>query len=176
MLLRRMGSGDARATTDLFALVYGTLRAQARSAMRGQPRSHTLQPTALANEAFLKLVSQEVAWEGRSHFLCVAARAMRSVLVDHARTKTRRKRKAVGRRIDLDEHVAAFEERSARLQDLEEALQRLARLDPRASRIVEMRFFGGMQFREIAQALDVPTRTIERDWAYARAWLHGELR
>jgi RNA polymerase sigma-70 factor (ECF subfamily) len=176
VLLRRMGSGDAHATTDLFTLVYGTLRAQARSAMRGQPRSHTLQPTALANEVFLKLANQRVAWEGRSHFLCVAAQAMRSVLVDHAKGKGRRKRKAAGRRINLDEHVAAFESRSAHLLDLDEALQRLAQDDPRASQIVEMRFFGGMQFREIAEKLDVPQRTVERDWTYARTWLHAELR
>jgi RNA polymerase sigma factor (TIGR02999 family) len=176
VLLRRMGSGDSRATTDLFTAVYGTLRVQARRAMRGQRRSHTLQPTALANEAFLKLVKQESAWEGRAHFLCVAAHAMRSILVDHARNKSRRKRKALGARVDIDESLAVFEDRSARIEDLVAALDRLAAHHRRASKVVEMRFFGGMKLQAVSEALGVPLRTIERDWCYARAWLHNELR
>lgn len=175
LLLQRMGEGDEGAATDVFAAIYDALRAQARAAMRSQPRNHTLQPTALANEAFLKLVQQDVDWTSRAHFLGVAAKAMRSILVDHAKTKSRRKRKATGRQVQLDGLVIAFEDRSFELLALDEALVRLAARHERAARVVELRFFGGLEFREVAHLIGMPIRTIERDWVFARAWLHAEL-
>ncbi len=173
-----VGPGEERPAAvsgQLFTTLYDTLRAQARAAMRGQPRSHTLQPTALVNEVFIKLANQGAEWHSRAHFLSVAARAMRAILVDHARNKTRQKRKAAGRRVELDGLLVAFEERSLRLLELDAALGRLAELDDRAARIVELRFFGGLAGPDIAEVMGVPLRTVERDWMYARAWLHAEL-
>lgn len=165
------------ARDDVFRAVYSMLRTEAKAAMRGQRASHTLQPTALANEAFLKLAQQaSTQWTSRAHFLGVAARAMRSILVDHARTKSRAKRKATGTRVKLDATLAEFETRSFDLVVLDEALEKLAKTHERAARIVELRFFGGLRFEEIAEILGVPLRSIEREWQLARAWLHAELR
>jgi RNA polymerase sigma-70 factor (ECF subfamily) len=127
------------------------------------------------NEVFLKLVRPGAAPEDRAHFLAVAASAMRCVLVDRVRTRLRLKRSAAGRRVELDDLVLSFEERSVGLIDLDEALHRLAADSPRAARIVDMRFFGGLDFPDIARILGVNLRTAERDWRYARAWLHAEL-
>jgi RNA polymerase sigma factor (TIGR02999 family) len=174
-LLRRMGKGDRGASDEVFAAVYKILRAQARVAMRGQAKNHTLQPTALANEAFLKLAQQAVPWESRTHLLSVSAQAMRCILVDHARTKSRRKRKTSGQKIELDEVLVAFEDRSFDLIELDDALRRLTQLHARASRVVELRFFGGLKWREISNVIGAPIRTVERDWEFARAWLHAEM-
>jgi RNA polymerase sigma factor (TIGR02999 family) len=171
-----MGEGDAAAAADLYRAVYSALRVEAQAAMRRQRRDHTLQPTALVNEAVIKLVQNNTNWESRTHFLAVAAVAMRNILVDYARTRNRRKRTAGGRRLDLEPHLVAFEDRAMDIRELDAALKRLAKDDPRATRVVELRFFGGMKPRAIAKELGVTARTVERDWAYARARLHRELR
>jgi RNA polymerase sigma factor (TIGR02999 family) len=179
LLLRRMERGDSSAAAEVFTTLYDALRAQARATVRTQSRSrsrsHTLQPTELVNEVFLKLVRPGIAPEDRTHFLAVAASAMRCVLVDRVRTRLRQKRSPAGRRVELDDLVFSFEERSVHLIDLDEALQRFAEENPRAARIVEMRFFGGLDLPDIARILRVNVRTAERDWRYARAWLHAEL-
>ena len=174
-LLFRMGEGRDAAGDEVFTAVYDLLRAQARSAMRKQDRTHTLQPTDLANAAFLKLVKRKSDWNSRAHFLAMAAHAMRSILVDHARTKRRRKRKSTGRAVELDQLLVSFEDHAINVLAVDEAMRRLAVKHERASRVVELRFFGGLEFEDIAELMDVRVRTIERDWNFARAWLHAEL-
>jgi RNA polymerase sigma factor (TIGR02999 family) len=175
-LLRRMAEGDAGAEADLLGHVYEDLRRVARGCMRGQPRGHTLQATALVHEAWLRLArARGFPWKDREHFLSVAARAMRQVLVDHARGKGRRKRGGGRRRHPLDAIVVTYEERAIDLLALDEALGRLGGVDPQAARIVERRFFGGMSVEEVARSLGVSVRTAERDWEHARAWLHRAL-
>lgn len=175
LLLRRLNDGDDGAGPRLFELLYHELHEQARLCMRGQSPAHTLQATALVNEAFLRVAGGNGDWENRHHFLGVAARAMRSVLVDHARRKKRRKRGDGHDRVPLDGVSLAFEERSADLLDLDAALLRLEERDPRAAQVVTLRFFGGCSMPEIAEMLEVSVSTAERDWTVARAWLRREL-
>jgi RNA polymerase sigma-70 factor, ECF subfamily len=176
-LLHELTAGRAGAIDDLMPLVYGELRRIAERHMRREGVGHTLQPTALVNEAYLKLVDQTRArWESRTHFLCVASAAMRRILVDHARGRLRQKRGAEFRRVDIDdvlEHVASFDDD---VLELHEALDRLAALDERQARVVELRFFGGLSVEEVAEALDVSKRTVEGEWTHAKAWLGHELR
>jgi RNA polymerase sigma-70 factor (ECF subfamily) len=175
-LLREVGGGRPGAAEDLIALVYDELRRIADIHMRREPAGHTLQPTALVNEAYLKLVDQtRVDWQGRTHFLAVASGAMRRVLIDHARGRLRHKRGGGLRRVDLDEALerAAFSD--ADVLDLHEALERLAALDERQARIVEMRFFGGLSVEEVADSLGLSKRTVEGEWTHAKAWLRREL-
>jgi RNA polymerase sigma factor (TIGR02999 family) len=156
------------------ALVYRDLRRIAGRFMQGERRGHTLQATALANEAYLRLVNQrEANWHNRAHFFGVAAGLMRRILVDHARRV--HARVIGGHRVDLDETMVISEARSAELLALDEALTRLAALDPRQSRVVEMRFFAGLGEEEVAEALGVNVRTVKRDWQFAKAWLYGEM-
>ncbi|MCP3916467.1 MAG: sigma-70 family RNA polymerase sigma factor [bacterium] len=174
-LLRRIDEGDADAAQELLPIVYGELRRLASRAMAKQGPGHTLQTTALLNEAWLRLVDRSgKSWENRDHFLAVAATAMRSVLVDHARRRGSGKR-AVGARVDLDDAVAAFEHRSTDLLALDVALDELAARDAQLARIVEMRFFGGLKHSELARVLDLPLRTVERRWKAARSWLFSRL-
>ena len=171
-LLQRMNGGDREAAAELFPLVLGQLQALAQRAMRGQPRNHTLQPTALLNEAYLKLIGPSHAqWENLGHFLGVAAKAMRSVLVDHARGKQRKKRT----RTHLDCIADYYEARSIDTLALHEALEQLEQQDPLCAKIVELRFYGGANEEEIAAALHTPLRTVQRTWSFARAWLRGQL-
>jgi len=171
-LLQRLNAGDARASEELFRLLYSELRSTADRAMRSERPDHTLQPTALVNEAFLKLVDQTgVAWESRAHFLGVAARAMRQVLVDHARRRQTEKRGAAQARVPLDDALLSFETRAIDLVALDEALERLAAHDAELAKLVELRFFGGLTVEETGRALGLSVRQVEGAWITARAWL-----
>jgi len=168
--------GDEAATGRLFTLVYEELREMARFRLRAEREGHTLNPTALVHEAFIKLVGGATsAFEDRSHFLAVAARAMRQVLIDHARARHARKRSGRLVRVELDEeHLPAFRAEE-RLIALDDALTELAALNPRLARVVELRYFAGLTETEIGAALGLSDRTVQRDWRKARAWLSREL-
>jgi len=170
-------SGDERpAAEKLLAIVYDDLRALAEKYLRGEPAGHTLQPTALVHEAYMKLVDQtRVDWKGRTHFFAVGAQAMRRILVDHARRRRAAKRGGDRHRIDVDEQLLAAGRRDEDLLDLDEALDRLATLDEQQAQMVEMRFFGGLSVAETAEALGISKRTAEREWTMVRSWLRREL-
>jgi RNA polymerase sigma factor (TIGR02999 family) len=175
-ILRAVSAGDSQAVNRLIPLVYEELRSMAKGYMQRESKGHTLQPTALVNEVFIKLVDQDrVNWRGRSHFFAVCAQAMRRVLVDHARTKHRAKRGGGERPISLDEKLVISQERTEDLLALDDALNKLARLDPRQAKIVELRFFGGLTVQETAEVLGVSNRTVENEWTMVRAWLRREL-
>ena len=158
-------------------LVYDELKRRARTYMRRERPDHTLQTTALVHEAYLRLVRQEaIHWQGRSHFFGIAAQLMRRVLIDHARGLLRKKRGGVAMVLPLDEALAFSPEHSQELVRLDEALDRLAKLDMRQSRIVELRFFGGLSVEETAEYLGISPKTVKRDWAVAKAWLHAQVR
>jgi len=172
-LLNRAQEGDAEAADSVIAILYDELRAIARAQMGGAGgAAQTLQPTALVHEAYLRLVRHGDSWENRRHFLGFAARAMRSVLVDHARAKRRAKRGGGLKREPLHAAVAWFEENRIDLLALDEALKRLEREDTRRHRIVELRFFAGLDNAEVAKTLSISLATVEREWAVARAWLY----
>jgi len=176
-LLRAWASGNQAALDELLPLVYDDLRRQARRYMRAQPAGHTLQTTALVHEAYLRLVGQSpVEWKGRAHFFGVAAKAMRSILVDHARARGAAKRGGSARAITLDEAgVIAGPQASVDVLALDEALGRLAELDARKSQLVELRYFGGLGIDEAATVLGISPATVKREWTTARAWLRREL-
>jgi RNA polymerase sigma factor (TIGR02999 family) len=155
--------------------VYDELRRLARSYMRQERSGHTLQSTALVHEAFLRLIDQKVQWNSRAHFFGIAAQMMRRILVDHAKAQSAAKRGAGAVRIELDEGLAAAPKRDVDLLALYEALERLTKVDPQRSRIVELRFFGGLSNEESAEVLGVSPATIQRQWTGARAWLFHEL-
>lgn len=172
--------GNRQAVDRLLDLVYEDLRALAASHLRREGPGHTLQPTALAHEVFMVLVDQtKVDWKGRSHFLAIASQAMRRILIDHARGKDRQKRGGGWHRIELsDQGEPAAGGASSGIVDVEAldaSLKKLAELDPRQARIVEMRYLAGMTVEEVAEALGVSKRTVEGDWTMARAWLRKEL-
>lgn len=161
---------------QLLELLYAELRGAAGRLMAREREAHTLQPTALVHEAWLRLVDQDrIAWTDRAHFYGIAARCMRQVLVDHARARAADKRGGGWAQVTLDEGLLAGERRELELLGLDEALSRLAELDPRAAQVVERRVFGGMTIEEIAADLGVSPRTIDGDWATARLWLAREL-
>jgi RNA polymerase sigma factor (TIGR02999 family) len=172
-LLRAWARGDDRGGDRLFGLVYRHLRALAAGAMRRERSNHTLQPTALVHEAFMRLVRQRVAWNDRAHFYALAAQAMRRVLVDHARRRRTRTRTALVLAAEPLGEAAA--EPLVDVLALEHALRRLEEFDPRQARIVELRFFGGLSIEEVSAVVGISAATIKRDWALARAWLHREL-
>ena len=175
-LLVDWSNGDQAALDELMPLVYAELRKLARHYMRGERSGHTLQTTALVNEAYLRLVDQRsVRWQNRAHFFAIAAQVMRRLLVDHARTQKRAKRGGGGLQISLDEAMLMAPGRSAELLALDEALNNLAELDPRKSRVVELRHFGGLSVEEAAEVLQVSPNTVIRDWSLARAWLRREV-
>jgi RNA polymerase sigma-70 factor (ECF subfamily) len=175
-ILVAAGAGDSRAADELLPLVYEELRAMAARHLKGERAGHTLQPTALVHEAYLKLVDQtRVQWQGRSHFLAVAATAMRRILVNHAKAHGRQKRGGDAQRVPLDRALESFQERAIDLEALDEALQRLAGIDAAQARIVELRFFGGLTVEETAEVLATSARTVHREWTLAKAWLHGEV-
>lgn len=168
--------GDRAALDRLVPLVNDELRRVARYYMRGERINHTLQTTALVNEAYLRLVDyQHVEWQNRAHFLAIAAQAMRHLLVDHARAKRRDKRGGGEIFVSLDEAATQAAGRSAEVLALDEALTRLSVVDERKSRVVELRYFGGLSNEEIAEALDISINTVTRDWNMARAWLRREI-
>jgi len=171
-LLVDWGNGDRAALDQLLPLVYAELRQMAKRYMGRQNPGHTLQTTALINEAYLRLVNQkEVQWQNRAHFFGVAAQAMRQILVDYARSRHYAKRGGGAQAVSLDEAVAVSEERAAELVALDEALESLAALDPRKSRIVELRYFGGLSVEETAEVLKISPVTVMRDWRLAKTWL-----
>jgi RNA polymerase sigma factor (TIGR02999 family) len=171
-----MRNGDKAAEQQLFPLIYRTLHRLAVNFMRRERGEHTLEPTALIHETYLRLAgSGPDAWENRTHFFAVAAQIMRRVLVDHARARLAGKRGSGRRRVELDERFLFVEDDPGELLALDEALGRLAQLDERQARLVELRFFAGLTVEETAAILGVSPRTVKRDWAVARAWLHGEV-
>jgi RNA polymerase sigma-70 factor (ECF subfamily) len=176
-LLHRLEAGDTRAGDELLPIVYEELHRIAARMMRGQGQAHTLQPTALVHEAYLRLVDkdEQPSFDSRSHFLCVAAKAMRSVLVDHARRRGAGKRAEVGERITLAQVAEALEREGPDLLALDEALTRLAVVDESLARVVELRFFGGLSVEDTARALSVSEPTVVRAWRVARMWLKREL-
>jgi RNA polymerase sigma factor (TIGR02999 family) len=175
-LLIAWSDGDRAALDELVPLVHAELRRLARSYMRGERQGHTLQTTALINEAYLRLVEQKhVRWQNRAHFLAIAAQLMRRILVDYARRRQYQKRGAGAVQVTLAEAESRSNESSPDLVALDEALTELATRDPRRSQVVELRFFGGLSIEESAEAMKVSTTTIERDWTIAKAWLHKEL-
>jgi RNA polymerase sigma factor (TIGR02999 family) len=176
-LLVRFREGDRQAEAQLIPLIYGELRRLASGYLNRERGDHTLQPTALVHEAFLRLVSEgQPPWQNRAHFFGVAARLMRQILVDYARRRRSLKRGGSCERIDLEEKFLVYSpEKSAELLALDEALDRLASQDERQARIVEMKYFVGLDIEEIAQVLGTSPRTVKRDWTMARAWLHQEV-
>jgi len=176
-MLRQWSDGSQEALDNLLPLVYDELHRQAARYLRRENKDHTLQPTALINEAYLKLIDQrEVNWENRTHFFAIAAQAMRRILVDHARTKHREKRGGDDAKLSLDEALTfVADEKNIDLIALDEALTRLEMKDKQQTRIVELRYFSGLSLEETAEALNISRTTAARDWAMARAWLHREL-
>ena len=175
-LLRAWSRGDETALEALIPLIYRELRQRAHRYMARERPGHTLQTTALINEAYLRLAGSPVAWESRSHFFAIAARMMRRILVDHARTRRSLKRGGEGRPVSLDEEHLAGGQPDRDLVSLDDALDALAALDPRKVRVVELRFFGGLSVEETAEVLKVSPQTVMRDWRLAKAWLLREMR
>jgi RNA polymerase sigma factor (TIGR02999 family) len=175
-LLHRLADGDHEVEGQVFALLYDDLKLRAQALMRHQPAAHTLQPTALVHEAWLKLADNSLGGAAsRTHFFKVAARAMRSVLVDHARAHATDKRGGAAAKQSIEADEIAIDGPSGTLLLLDEALTRLQAADPDLARIAELRLFGGLSHGEIAEALDISPRTAERAWKLARAWLQRDL-
>ena len=176
-LLADWSEGDEAALEKLTPVVYEELRRLAHRYMHGQRPDHTLQTTALANEAYLRLVDQsQPSFKNRSHFFAVAAKAMRQILLNHARDQQRQKRGGGASKVALDSAALISPEQTKTVLDVNEALERLAELDARKARIVELKYFGGLQEDEIASVLKISAITVRRDWRFARAWLYTELR
>lgn len=175
-ILRDWSAGDASAPDRLLPLVYNELRAVGASYLRRERADHTLQATALVHEAYLKMVNQKwAAWQNRIQFASIAARAMRQVLVEHARANKAAKRAGQRQKVYLDETQEIRAPHNPDLIELDQALQDLTELYPRKAEVVELKFFGGLEIDEIAQALNISTKTVKRDWTFARAWLCREL-
>ena len=174
-LLRAMHSGNDRAADELLPLVYDELHRLARSYMRRERPNHTLQPTALIGDAYMKLIHEDVAWNNRAHFVAVAANVMRRVLVDHARAHNADRRAGKLRQVELQDHVAITPDRLDEVMFLDEALNRLAQENPRQVQVVELRYFGGLSVEEIAAHLGIADRSVKRDWALAKVWLFKQL-
>jgi RNA polymerase sigma factor (TIGR02999 family) len=175
-LLDEIRAGDHSAVNRLFPLVYDELRDIANRYLASERKAHTLQPTALVHEVYMKLVDQtRVDWQGRTHLLAVGAQAMRRLLVDHARHNLRLKRGGDRLRVEFDDVLAVSRGRDQDVLSIDEALVKLARVDPRQARIVELRFFGGLSVEEVSHVLGVSKRTIEAEWTATRAWLRREL-
>jgi RNA polymerase sigma-70 factor, ECF subfamily len=176
-LLTKVTQGDRDAQSTLVAIVYGQLRRLAAQNMRRERPGHTLQPTALVHETFLRLVQQRgINWQSRAHFFSIAAQTMRRLLVDHARAKYAKKRGGPEDRITLDEDAVLGDGNRQDFLYLNDALDRLSQLDPRQGQIVELRFFGGFSEEEIGEILRISARTVKREWTVARAWLYRELK
>ena len=175
-MLAQTGYWKGAQLDEVAPLVYEELRRLAQRYMSGERPGHTLQATALVNEAYLRLADRTGShWQDRSHFFAGAARIMRHILVDHARNRHRAKRGAGAVNVELSEALVLVEEQAEQVVDLNEALQRFAGLDRRASQVVELKYFGGMSYDEIAEVLGISAITVRRDWEFAKAWLHKEL-
>lgn len=176
-LLGKLQSGNEDAVAELVPLLYGELRRMAASYLSRERHNHTLQPTAVVHEAYLRLVDQKaVQWQNRQHFFGVAAQVMRRILVDYARGHKADKRGGAIPKVSLEQAIVVSRERSADLLALDEALTRLAAFDPQQARIIELRFFGGLTVTETAEVLDISPATVKRDWNMAKSWLTRELR
>ncbi len=174
-LLLQWNSGDRAALDRLMPLIYSELRRLARQKLRNEGSAHTLQPTALVSDVYLRLVNQKrVNWQNRAHFFGAAAQIIRRVLVDHARARRRLKRGGVN--ISPNKRTAASALQCLDIVILDDALTRLAKLDAEQERVVELRFFAGLSIEETAEALDVSPRTVRREWSMAKAWLHKEIK
>jgi RNA polymerase sigma-70 factor, ECF subfamily len=175
-LLVDWGNGNQAALDRLMPLVYTELRQLAHRYMRRERPGHTMQTTALIHEAYLRLVDQnQVRWQHQAHFFGIAARLMRHILIEHARSHTRAKRGGGVGTISLDEAAIVSQARATELLALDDALERLATIDPRKSQVVELRFFGGLSVEEAAQVLNIAPNTVLRDWRMAKAWLRREI-
>ena len=175
-ILRAWSGGDREAVDDLMPLVYDELHKVAARYLRKQRQDHTLQPTALVNEAYLKLIDiSSVSWQDRAHFFAVASQTMRHVLVDHARSKNRDKRGGGAQKLSLDEAVSFSKNQEVDLLALDESMRELAVMDEQQSRIVELRFFGGLTVDETAVVLHISPATVKREWRIAKAWLHNRM-
>ena len=175
-LLVRWSQGDDAALAELTPLVYDELRRLAHRQMGGERPDHTLQTTALVNEAYLRLADQSnPRWQNRAHFFAVAARAMRRILVSYARSQQTQKRGGGSLKVDLDEAALVSPAQSKEIVDLHEALERLATLDSRKAQVVELKYFGGLNYDEMAEVLNISRVTVRRDWEFAKVWLYTEL-
>ena len=174
-LLKAMNSGDLSAVERLLPLVYSELHRLASSYMRRERQDHTLQPTALINEAYLRLAREDLDWQNREHFFGVAATVMRRVLVDYAREHKAQRRGGNLRRVELEDAFAVCEDRIEEMLALDEALNQLTEVNPRQARVVELRYFGGLSVEQIAAVLGIAARSVKRDWALARIWLFNAL-
>ena len=175
-LLQAWGDGDVRARDTLISLVYAELKRQAQAYLRRERSDHTLQPTALVHEAFMRLMSQQrVEWRNRAHFFGIAAQMMRRILVDHARERQAARRPPLGLRRELDEESAAVMPAEVEVLMLDEALDHLARLSARQAQIVELKYFGGLSEDDVAAVLSVSRATVTREWQAARAWLYRRM-
>jgi len=175
-LLLAWGEGDEAALEQLIPLVYQELHRLARHYMRQEQPGHILETTALINEAYLRLVDgNRVHWQNRSHFYALCARAMRRILIDHAKSRRRAKRGGGAHEVSLDEVASLAQDRAAELVLLDEALKRLETFDKRKSQVVELRFFGGLSIEETAEVMKISTISVSRDWSTAKAWLHREM-
>lgn len=174
-LLVASSNGDQEALNQLLPLVYDELRRQADRYLRRERSDHTLQATALVHEAYLRLIEQQVSWQNRAHFFGVAAEMMRRILIDHARSHQAVKRGSGGIKLSLEDVLNLSDEKAADLVALDDALIALAEIDPQKSKLVELRFFGGLSLEETAEVLNVGTATVTRQWRMAKAWLYHEL-
>ncbi len=175
-LLVQSGRGNRAAVDELAPLVYQELKRIAGAQMQGEGPGHTLQPTALMNVAYLRLIDQrDISWQNRAHFFGVAAQAMRRILMDYAKSKNRDKRAEGAQQTTLNEGLALKVDPASDLVQIDEALTRLEQLDERQAKVVELRFFGGLSVEETAAALGISTPTVKREWAMAKAWLYREL-
>lgn len=176
LVLNAISHGDRLATDRLMPLVYDEMRDVATAYMRQQPAGHTLHSTALVNEAYIKLCKEDQPdWKSRTHFFSAGAQAMRRILVDHARGKNRDKRGGKWKRVEFDEDLLGEQQKQEDILAIDEALTKLAKIDARQAKIVELRFFGGLTVAEVAEALDISKRTVELEWKMIRAWLRREL-
>jgi RNA polymerase sigma-70 factor, ECF subfamily len=175
-LLKAMHAGDNAAAEKLLPLVYAELHRVANAYMRRERADHTLQPTALINEAYLRLIQEDVDWNSRAHFVGFAAHVMRRVLVDYARSRNAEQRGGKMERVELQDQFAVSPERLEEVALLDEALDRLEKKNPRQARVVELRYFGGLSIEQIGATLGIAPRSVKRDWSLARIWLFEELK
>lgn len=176
LLLRDIRRGDRAAVDRLLPIVYAELRRIAGGYLRAERAGHTLEPTALVHEAYLRLVDQRnVEWESRAHFVAIAAQTMRRILVDHARARLAGKRSGGSTRVELDDEIASVEQRDVHLIDLDTALERMHAMDSRMAQVVELKYFGGLTNDEIAEVVGISVATVDRERAIATAWLRREL-